>query len=245
VADSCDIGGIRRINSEFGVQVGNSIIYQIGAYLNSITKTGACAFHVVGMRFLIVANNEDTYRSILTKLKTRFAAPWKTDGLEISLSATIRYFEEQSFFKSPEEIINLFDIAYSLTTYDGWGNTSAIGHDLFTVLQRQTKIERAIRQALDSGNGLSLEFQPMYSVSEGQYTSAEVLLRLNTYEMGLLSPSEFIPVAEKTGLIYRIDELVVSMTNDFLCRHPELKKLGLKHLEINLSAANFRILTAY
>lgn len=236
---AADVGGIRRINSDYGVRVGNNLIFKIGDFFNSLTKGNACAFHMSGTRFLILANNENTYRNILEKLENRFSTPWNTDSLELSVGITIRYFEEQGFFKTPDEIINLIDITYSQMTFDEWGITRSIGNDLLAKAQRQIKVENAIRQALGSGEGFLLNFQPMFCVSEGKYTGAEVLLRLNSPEMGFISPAEFIPVAEKTGLICPIDNLVISKTNNFILRHPELKELGLKHLHINLSAMEF------
>ncbi|MPM74463.1 putative signaling protein [bioreactor metagenome] len=66
-----------------------------------------------------------------------------------------------------------------------------------------------------------------------------VLLRFQCPEFGFVSPGEFIPIAERTGLILRIDELVMRRSFEFLNRHNVREDLGISTIEVNLSAAEF------
>ncbi len=79
-------------------------------------------------------------------------------------------------------------------------------------------------------------YQPIYSIRQKKFVSAEALLRLYDDEYGFVSPELFIPAAEKSGAIYRIGDYVTKEVCRFIASD-EYKKLGLEYIEINLSAA--------
>jgi len=114
-----------------------------------------------------------------------------------------------------------------------------IDNDLLAQIQRHMEIEKVLREALDNDEGFELYFQPIYSVKYQKFNSLEVLLRFNSLKFGSISPGEFIPIAEKTGLILRIDELVMRKSLMFMSKYNVKEILGLSSIEINLSAAEF------
>jgi EAL domain-containing protein (putative c-di-GMP-specific phosphodiesterase class I)/GGDEF domain-containing protein len=235
---AADIGGIRRINSAFGVSVGNEVFAAVGGYFNALPR-GIWAFRMIGTRFLLVAEDADGYRRTLEDVGDRFAAPWHVGDMDISLSVTIRYFGEWGFFKTPEDVVNLIDVAYSEVGAEGWGVPARISSELMLQANRRMTVEAAIREALRTGKGFSLCFQPICDIQSGKYPKAEALLRLDSPELGRVSPSEFIPVAEKTGLITQIDDLVIRKCCEFYARNEADLRSLLTCLEINLSAAEF------
>lgn len=95
------------------------------------------------------------------------------------------------------------------------------------------QVERILRDKLNSGE-IELCFQPIYSRRGDRYVSAEALARLYDDELGSIAPNLFIPIAERTGLINRLSELLLHQVCAFLSRqHPE--RAGLEHISINLS----------
>lgn len=92
-------------------------------------------------------------------------------------------------------------------------------------------IERAI-----ADHGLSVYYQPIYSVKENRFNSAEALLRLKDEKYGFISPEIFIPAAEKSGAIHKIGSYVLEEVCSFIAGE-EYKALDLDYIEINLSAA--------
>ncbi|MEA4816778.1 MAG: GGDEF domain-containing protein, partial [Lachnospiraceae bacterium] len=233
-----DVGGIRRINSAFGVEMGNLLLAKIGTFFNSFNGD-VWAFRMIGTKFLITTSNEQEYNDIIIRVEERFNGPWHLNGMDVSLSATIRYFGEPDFFNTPEDIINLIDLAYSQIESDGWGTKKCINTYLLHQANRKLTIENAIRESLRSEKGFVLHYQPIFDIEKHKFLSAEVLLRLEHPDLGSIPPSEFIPIAEKTGLILQIDELVIRKACDFLSRNNSRNQLGIKYLEINLSAAEF------
>lgn len=92
-----------------------------------------------------------------------------------------------------------------------------------------------IRRAL-ADNSFEIFYQPIYSVREKRYVSAEGLIRLRDPEYGYLSPAAFLPIAERTGYIHEIGEYVTREIADFVVRN-DIKSLGLDYIEMNLSAS--------
>ena len=96
-------------------------------------------------------------------------------------------------------------------------------------------LEDIIDNALDNQR-LSVYYQPIYSVEEKRFASAEALLRLDDEEYGHISPELFIPVAEKNGVIHRIGTMVFEEVCRFIASD-EFKELKLDYIEVNLSVA--------
>ena len=101
--------------------------------------------------------------------------------------------------------------------------------------QRETKILHVLRRALTE-DGFEVYYQPIYGVKEGQFTMAEALLRLKIRdeELGYIGPDEFIPIAERNGMIVDIGGIVLEQVCRFLSGE-QAKKLGIQSIEVNLS----------
>ncbi|HWP79276.1 MAG TPA: EAL domain-containing protein [Candidatus Acidoferrum sp.] len=230
-----DVGGIRQINNSFGVEIGNKLFSQVGAFFNEL-EGGVRSFRMYGSRFLIVANSESVYNRVIFCVERRFERPWLAGQGYTTLSCTIRHFGQPDFFKSAEEVVSLLDNAYSDTDRDGWGTKKQVDTSLLYITQRRNDVENAIRDVLASGEGLILHYQPLYNMKEGRYEGVEALLRMRHPTLGEVSPGEFIPIAERSGLILRIDEYVIREVGAFLRRNgPEL----VPKVELNLSATEF------
>ena len=92
----------------------------------------------------------------------------------------------------------------------------------------------AIIEAALSANRFEVYYQPIYSVEEKKFHSAEALIRLKDEKYGFISPEIFIPVAEKSGAIHKIGDFVLEQVCAFIASD-EYKKLGLSYIEVNLS----------
>ena len=96
------------------------------------------------------------------------------------------------------------------------------------------EIDVIVEDAL-ANNKFEVYYQPIYSVKEKKFTSAEALLRLKNEKYGFISPEIFIPAAEKSGAIHRIGGFVLEEVCRFIAGD-EFKKLGIEYIEVNLSA---------
>jgi EAL domain-containing protein (putative c-di-GMP-specific phosphodiesterase class I) len=119
------------------------------------------------------------------------------------------------------------------------GTCRPIDSEILNRAKRFEEVEAALRSALVLKEEFYLNIQPIYNTEAGRFESAEVLLRFNSKEFGMIPPNEFITVAERIGLIFDIDRMVVRKTCRFIQTHPELSEAGVKFLQINLSASEF------
>ena len=93
-------------------------------------------------------------------------------------------------------------------------------------------IDRYIRKAIKN-NGFRMYYQPIYSVRDNKFVTAEALIRLNDDEVGFISPEDFIPAAEKSGAIYEIGDFVIDSVFNFI---EKTRPYGVRYIEINISA---------
>jgi EAL domain-containing protein (putative c-di-GMP-specific phosphodiesterase class I) len=101
------------------------------------------------------------------------------------------------------------------------------------VLHKRSAIERDLSRAL-ANEELAVKFQPLYAADGERMVGVEALVRWNHPDRGVVPPSEFIPIAEQTGLIVKIDEWVLRRACEYAAHWPGLS------LAVNLSASNFR-----
>lgn len=170
-------------------------------------------------------NVEDAAHRILT----RFTSPWRADETEVQLEAIV------SIIKVPQDVDSLSLLQDLLL----WGYQKAspgsllVTHDELAALKRQLAVEDALRRALDR-QSLQIWYQPIWSSDSGTIVAAEALSRLIDDELGFVPPDEFIPVAEKTGLIHELGAFVFKEACRMLSDY-RLRDKGIHYLELNLS----------
>ena len=111
-------------------------------------------------------------------------------------------------------------------------DTEILGTEQHTLLN---DIDRVIERALAEHN-FEVYYQPIYSVKEHYFNSAEALIRLKDEQYGFVSPEIFIPAAEKNGAIHKIGDFVINEVCRFISS-PEFQDLGIEYIEVNLSVA--------
>ncbi len=163
------------------------------------------------------------------RILDRFGEPWKADETAVQLEAIV------SVIRVPEDVDSLSVLQDLLQ----WGYQEArpgsllVTHDELAALKRQLAVEDALRRALEQGS-LQIWYQPIWSSDSGTIVSAEALSRLIDDELGFVPPDEFIPVAEKTGLIHELGAFAFEEVCRVLDTY-NLKEKGIHYLELNLS----------
>lgn len=154
--------------------------------------------------------------------------------VDTSLTPRICIAEHPSFASSAD---NLIDAAcFSLKNDDGakhCGNVIVASSEALEKKKREIGIIHAIKNAVKNGS-FKIYYQPLLNVQNGKFDSAEALIRMFDDKLGFVSPEEFIPIAERNGLITEIGEIVLRNVCCFIqCESPET--LGINHIGVNLS----------
>lgn len=235
-----NINDFSRINRIFGLKNGNQILINLCEYISNL-EDDIWVFRMKGTRFVIITENDSSYTTLKTMLENRIDSSWDIGLNQIFVSISIcSMFELNHYVKSIDDVVNFIETSFIQSEVNGI-KKKIISSDegLYNQIERMMAVESALRKALDTNLGFDLNFQPIYSVKEGKFKSAETLLRLNDSLLGSISPSEFVPIAEKNGLVLQMDLLVVEKVCQFIAHYNPKESLGLDYLSINLSAAEF------
>lgn len=235
-----------QLNDTYGRQTGDAIMIQIGNFLSqrlrginaSDQDSSSLIARLGGSRFLMVIPEYDEAKalkfaeSVLTDL-SRLSIEAGREQLRVDAKAGIAVFPEHG--ATAEELISHAGSALLHAQEEPLGSISVYSHEMH---HHETQTEQWLQRlhvALDR-HDFVLHFQPVIEVASGQLSHYESLIRMTQPNGGLIPPGEFIPVAERTGLIARIDYLAMEMAFTQLAA---LDAQGLNvALAVNISAAH-------
>jgi len=248
-----DLDRFKRINDTLGHSVGDRLLQGVGERLrrcvrssDTITRgdSGRADDSVArlgGDEFIIslmdVAHGEDAAK-VASRILEALAEPFRLDPHEVFVNASIgiSLFPEDG--RDLETLLKNADSAMYHAKESGRGAYQFYSKSMNVAAVRRLSIETRLRKALER-NELLLHFQPQVDVESGAVIGAEALIRWQQPEMGLVSPAEFIPLAEETGLILPIGEWVLRTACAQLKAWHDAGHGSLR-MAINISGAQFR-----
>ncbi|QKS72014.1 EAL domain-containing protein [Paenalkalicoccus suaedae] len=210
-----DLDHFKHINDMFGHSIGDQFIMMIAERLQAIPLQDFAdehrLYHLGGDEFAIslVGYSEETLMDLLDVVLESFDEPFPhlEDGFH--QLASIGVAEATSNYVQSEDLMKNADMALYSAKHAG-GQTYRFFEDRmrgeFLV---SVQIENDIRQALKAGNQFALHYQPVKRADTKETIGVEALVRWFHPKKGLISPAEFIPVAERTGLIIPLGEWIV------------------------------------
>lgn len=193
-------------------------------------------FYLENGTYAYLSDEPDINKAIFVadEVKEYMAAPMEISGFTVLTDAKI------CIARYPEDIEDFSAIFTFLTTFH---DTMPDTHDVMLYAEHRNDMNFIIRNEMDEilsralkENCFEMYYQPIYSTKEKRFISAEALIRLKDEKYGFISPGLFIPMAESSGAIHEIGDYVLNEVFDFIARN-DMDELGLKYIEINLSAA--------
>jgi diguanylate cyclase (GGDEF)-like protein/PAS domain S-box-containing protein len=232
-----DLDRFKRINDTLGHAAGDSVLREIAERLSDALREEDTVARYGGDEFVVLLPSirgiQDAQR-VAEKLLQRFDHPFDIAGhsVPVTCSIGISLFPEDA--DTAEALINAADQAMYRAKNAGPGRFARLSPGgAVNALERLT-LESRLSQALDREE-LRLHYQPQVCVSTGRVVGVEALMRWQANELGFVSPSTFIPLAEESGLITRIGAWAVHEA----CRQAvDWKRAGFPlQMGVNLSAA--------
>jgi diguanylate cyclase (GGDEF)-like protein len=237
VVHMIDLDNFKAVNDTLGHEAGDQLLKEIAMRLRRVCDMQADVGRLGGDEFIVVqpdVKNMNLAESLAGQIIAALKRPISISGHEIECGASIGIASQDSGFKSTSELLKSADTALYVAKSNGRGTYCVFKPEHDSKMQRRRLVETKLRAAI-SGNSFVLAFQPLFDLKTKRIESVEALLRLNDPEVGIISPGEFIPVAEEAGLIDEIGEWVIYEACRALALLPKQMSLAL-----NLSPVQFQ-----
>lgn len=234
-----DINRFKNINDTLGHFVGDAVLRKIGGLLSECVGSAGLVSRIGGDDFHILLPDVHTPDEIAVQVKRvfdRLGDPVDVEGHRLFLSASvgISVFPEDG--REVDDLLKRADIAMGKAKESGISSYRFFTEDLGRRASLKLTLENALREGLER-HEFHLHYQPKYSFSRGTFSGAEALLRWNSPD-GPVQPSDFIPLAEETGLILTLGEEVFRMVCRQIAEWRDRWRFP-GEIAVNLSARQF------
>ncbi|HEY8879601.1 MAG TPA: EAL domain-containing protein [Roseateles sp.] len=238
-----DLDHFKNVNDSLGHRVGDSLLTQLAGRLRGAVREQDTVARMGGDEFVLVLPLTDIAGAahLATKLMALASAPFHVEQQELTVTPSMGIAMFPTDGDDFETLCKCADAAMYRAKKDGRNAYRFFTSEMQAQSARALQLENALRRAQERDQ-LSLHYQPQFALDaqgESHIVGAEALLRWNHPELGWVSPAEFIPIAESSGLILPIGEWVL---REALSQLRRWDAAGLPELTmaVNLSAVQFR-----
>jgi diguanylate cyclase (GGDEF)-like protein/PAS domain S-box-containing protein len=232
-----DLDLFKTVNDSFGHPVGDRLLKMVAERLGSAIRGANLAARLGGDEFAVILaadvspNDASACATLLIDL---LSAPYEVDGLELVIGASIGIALSPGDGLTSEELLRNADMALYRAKSDGGGVHHFFEKEMDRQAQKRRDMELDLRHAFADGQ-FELHYQPLVAIASDRISGFESLLRWRHPEKGMISPGEFIPVAEDIGLITQLGEWVLREACSEAVKWPNDIKVA-----VNLSPVQFR-----
>ncbi len=206
-----DLDGFKAINDLMGHPTGDLVLIEVGRRLAGCLSEADTVARLGGDEFAIVqcfAEQPCAAAALAERLVRLLAEPFNIAGQSVCLGASIGIALYPTDAGAPEVLLRNADLALYRAKHDGRGVFRFFEQDMDRLLQRRRTMEQELRRALLQGE-FRLHYQPLLDSVTLDIEGFEALVRWEHPERGRISPAEFIPVAEASGLIVALGQWVL------------------------------------
>ena len=230
------INNFRAINDDYGHEVGDKVLKETSKRMLEAVGNNGKVGRIGGSEFAIIINDkvdaEEVVREMFKSLNKKMV--FDNDGVHLDCyiegNAGIAHFPQDA--NDSTGMFKCADIALMHSMKKGGNNLAVFDEHMLSKMHYDKEIEQLIKKAYDE-NYFYLEYQPQYRIKDRALRGFESLIRMHLPDGRRISPSDFIPVAEKSNLIFTIDEYVLEfVTKEF----SELVKNANITMSVNISA---------
>jgi diguanylate cyclase (GGDEF)-like protein len=237
-----DLDNFKDVNDTLGHAVGDALLQQVSARIESELRQGETVGRIGGDEFALLQVDPDgasRASELCDRLMATLCKPFEVDGRPIFIGASIGI----TLFPDDADTVELLhrnaDLAMYRAKNDGRNRCHFFDETLNQEVHRRALLEQALREPALLTQ-LHLVYQPQYDLKSDRLSGVEALLRWNHPEHGMIPPQEFIPVAERSGLILDIGTWVMRES----CRQGAAwRAAGLPDItvSVNVSTVQFRV----
>lgn len=204
-----DVDRFKSVNDSLGHHIGDDVLRVIAARMQKCIREENTVARLSGDEFIVVLedfDNVDNVRTLVRRILMETSEPIPLeDGSDVKLTASIGIALYPEHGRDVDVLLQNADIAMYRAKTGGRNSFQIFSPDMHAAALTRMSRENALRRALENEE-FFLTFQPQVDTFSGGYIGVETLIRWESPEYGLVSPGEFIPLAEETGLIRPLGE---------------------------------------
>ncbi|MDT8860878.1 EAL domain-containing protein [Alkalihalobacillus sp. MEB130] len=235
-----DIDQFKLINDTFGHMFGDSLLIKIATRLKRVNQDDKLFISRQGgdeFVFILPFENHDEIENIALDILATLSKPFQIDEREIYISSSIgiSYFPENG--EDVNELLKNSDIAMYIAKKTGGNKYEFYNNEEKKSIIKRLEIEHGLRKAIDN-NEFCLYYQPKVNMKTRDIIGLEALIRWEHPTLGLISPADFIPIAEQVGIINSIGDWVM---REAIMKTIDLQNKG-HHLRISINVSIVQLL---
>lgn len=234
-----DLDNFKQINDSLGHPFGDRVLVEVTERLKKCLRQVDTAARLGGDEFVLLLHQADAAGAEICarRVLIDLSAPFNLDGIEFTVTCSIGIALYPEDGTQMQDLIKNADSAMYYVKERGRSDFRFYQRKMNIGLLSRMKIDHAMRQALEHQE-FRLHYQPLFSLESNKVFGAEALIRWTDKELGEISPAQFIPIAEQTGLIIAIGNWVMQTA---IAQAAAWNKNGQHMLiSINVSALQFQ-----
>jgi diguanylate cyclase (GGDEF)-like protein len=232
-----DLDHFKTVNDTLGHPIGDELLKLVAGRLAEAVPSSGFVARIGGDEFAVVQTDvrqPEQCSQLAARIVELVSRPYDIDGRHIVIGTSIGIAVAPNDGANPDVLLKNADMALYLAKGDGRGTHRFFEREMDKRLQARRSLELDLRKAIANGE-FEIHYQPILFLQTGKVSGFEALLRWNHPERGHISPAEFIPLAEETGLILPLGEWVLRTACTQAARWPQ--PVG---VAVNLSAMQFK-----
>ncbi|MCP1473808.1 diguanylate cyclase (GGDEF)-like protein/PAS domain S-box-containing protein [Pseudomonas sp. EB276 TE3739] len=235
-----DLDHFKMINDSLGHNVGDRLLKAVAKRLQELVGPGITLARLGGDEFAVLAEScpqPAQAAALAQRILDAFKEPLLIDGNQLFINASIGISLFPSDALSAEQLLRNADSALFKAKSSGRNGYALYTEELTAHAQQRVEIAFELRRALEQQE-LRVYYQPVHDLHSSRLIGVEALVRWQHPQRGLVSPAEFIPIAERTGLIADIDAWVMQQACRQMCQWQQ-SGLVLSFVAVNVSSRLF------
>ncbi|WFP61640.1 EAL domain-containing protein [Mesorhizobium sp. WSM4904] len=232
-----DLDHFKMVNDTLGHPIGDALLKEVASRLRQVVREDDTVARLGGDEFVIIqreAGQPVEATALAQRVIDALSAPYVVDGHGVVISASVGISIAPNDSRNADQLLKNGDMALYRAKAEGRGTYRFFEPEMDARMQARRFLELDLREALVRGQ-FEIYYQPLLNLGRGEVSCFEALLRWHHPTRGIVSPAEFIALAEEIGLIVPIGEWVIKQACLDAARWPD----GIK-VAVNLSPTQFR-----
>ena len=237
-----DLDHFKNINDTLGHDVGDKLLQEVTNRIQPNIRVEDIFARIGGDEFIIILTNinEIDLAKSLNKIIKLMRKTWKIDSYELKVSTSIGVALYPKDGDTIVELMKNADIAMYKAKEKGRDNFSFFTDELNQLIHEEMRLEQGMSNALAT-NQFELYYQPKQELIDDTIIGAEVLIRWNHPELGLIYPDKFISLTESTGFIVKLGRWIIKEACKAIHRFNTKDKNHKLHLSVNISTRQLQL----